>query len=114
MVQSLLPFTQLLLSVCNLIILAYAFRKFLGKPQEDLESRVGTLEYEVKDIRHSLMQGNDRFRTQDEMNEVLIRTTLALIEFEVHYCETEQKPLSKNLEKAKDDLHEYFARNRRI
>lgn len=114
MVQGLLQVTQLLLGVCNLAILAYAFRKFLGKPHEDLESRVGTLEYEVKEIRQSLMQGNDRFREQDDMNEVLIRSTLALIEFEVHYCETEQKPISKNLEKAKDDLHEYFARNRRI
>ena len=44
-----------------------------------------------------------------DTNEVLIRSVFALLEFEVHYCETEQKPISKNLERAKDDLHDYLA-----
>ena len=62
------------------------------------------------EIEKSLHEGNDNFREQAETNEVLIRSTFALLEFEVHYCETEHKPISKNLEKAKDDLHDYLAK----
>jgi len=111
-VQSILPFMQLTLTFCNICILGYAFIKFMGKPRNDLETRITNLEYEVKEIKNSLHQGNDRFRDQANVNEVLIHSVLALIDFEVHYCETEQKPISKSLEKAKDDLHDYFARNR--
>lgn len=114
MIQGLLPYTQLMLSICNLAVLAYAFKKFLGKPHDDLASRITTIECEIRDIRQSLIQGNDRFREIDKTNEVLITSVLALIDFEVHYCETEQKPISKNLENAKDDLNRFFARNRRI
>lgn len=92
------------------------FLKFKGRaetPVQKLEERIEKAEFEVSEIKHSLLQGNDRFREQDTMNEVIIRSVLALLEFEVHYCETEQKPISKNLEKAKDDLHDYFARKRR-
>lgn len=93
------------------------FLKFKGKaesPSKAINERLNNVEFDVKEIKNSLLKGNDRFREQDDMNEVLIRSTLALLEFEVHYCETEQKPISKNLEKAKDDLHEYFAKKRRL
>jgi hypothetical protein len=87
----------------------YALGTFLKKPTSDLGTRISTAELEIAEIKRSLMQGNDRFREQAKTNEVLIRATLAILEFEVHYCETEQKPISKNLEKAKDDLNEYFS-----
>jgi hypothetical protein len=86
----------------------------MGKPHTDLETRVEQTEFEIREIKNSLLKGNDRFREQENINEVLINSVLALIEFEVHYCETEQKPISKNLEEAKDNLHRFFARNRRI
>ena len=119
--QTILPILQTILAFANICIIGFGFVKFLGTPHNNLETRVSTLEtnhqelktanaLEHKEIRESLLKGNDRFREQDETNEVLIRSTFALLEFEVHYCETEHKPISKNLEKAKDDLHEYLAK----
>ena len=111
-IQNVLPIMQLLLAFANLCIIGYAFFRFLGKPHDDLETRLTAAEFEIKDIKDSLKKGNDRFREQKDTNEVLIRSVFALLEFEVHYCETEQKPISKNLEKAKDDLHDYFAKGK--
>ena len=117
MIQSVLPFLQVILAFCNICIMGYALFKFLNKPHNNLETRVSTLEVEMKEQKRSLLQGNDRFREQDDKfdeqdktNSILIHSVLALIEFEVHYCETEQKPISKNLERAKDDLHDFLSR----
>ena len=120
-IQTALPIMQLILAFANICVIGYGFYKFLNKPHDNLESRISTLEsshqelkttnaLEHKELKESLLKGNDRFREQDDTNEVLIRSVFALLEFEVHYCETEQKPITKNLEKAKDDLHEYLAR----
>ena len=107
---------KVVLQIVNIIVLGYAFYKFTKKPHDTLEQRVTTLEVEFKEQQQSLKQGNDRFREQDDKfcqqdktNSVLIHSCLALIEFEVHYCETEQKPISKNLERAKDDLQDFLA-----
>ena len=109
-ITALLPFFQLVLTFGNICVLAYALFKFLNRPHDTLEDRVNAHDVEISEIKKSLLQGNDRFREQDDTNEVLIRSVFALLEFEVHYCETEHKPISKNLEKAKDDLHEYLAK----
>ena len=109
-VQTVLPILQLVLTFGNICVLGYALFKFLNRPHNSLEERVNQHEVEIKEIKQSLLQGNDRFREQEDTNEILLRCTFALLEFEVHYCETEQKPISKNLEKAKDDLHSYLAR----
>ena len=109
-VQTILPYLQLFMNIGTICVMVYTLVKFLGKPHTSLETRVTACEIELKDIKQSLLQGNDRFREQETTNEVLIRSVFALLEFEVHYCETEQKPISKNLEKAKDDLHEYLAK----
>lgn len=110
-VQDVLPIMQLVLSFGNICIIGYAFVKFLGKPHSTLDTRLNTVEIEIAEIKRSLRQGNDRFRNQSKTNEVLIRATLALLEFEVHYCEVEQKPISPNLEKAKNDLNDYFSKS---
>lgn len=109
-IQIVLPILQTMLATANIIIIGYGFYRFINKPHDSLESRVTQAEVDIKEIKASLLQGNDRFREQENTNEVLIRSVFALLEFEVHYCETEQKPISKNLEKAKDDLHDYLAR----
>ncbi len=109
-VQTILPILQMVLTTGNICILGYALLKFLNKPHDSLEGRVTNLEVDVKEIKQSLREGNDRFKEQEDTNEVLIRSVFALLEFEVHYCETEQKPISKNLERAKDDLHDYLAK----
>lgn len=105
-----LPWAQLILTTINIIVMAYAFLKFLKKPRDTIEQRLGVLEVEVKEIKVSLLQGNDRFREQDDTNEVLIHSVLALIEFEIQYCLTEHKDLSRDLERAKEDLHNYLSK----
>lgn len=114
--QTILPVFQTILSFMNICVLGYALLRFLNRPHSNLEAKVNGLdvrlkeiEVKLKEIDQSLHLGNDRFREQEETNEVLIRSVFALLEFEVHYCETEQKPITKNLEKAKDDLHDYLA-----
>ena len=110
MVQNILPYLQVLLTFGNICVLGYALIRFLNKPHDTLETRVSTLELETKEIKQSLLQGNDRFREQESTNEVLIHSVLALIEFEIQYCLIEKKPMSKDLEKAKEDLHNYLAK----
>lgn len=116
-VQEILPVLQLILATGNICILGYALVKFLNKPHSNLETRVSTLEIEVRETKQSLLQGNDRFRDQDDKfkeqektNSVLIHSVLALIEFEIQYCLTEHKDMTKGLEKAKEDLNEYLSR----
>ena len=82
----------------------------MNKPHDTLEDRVNAHDVEIKEIKSSLLQGNDRFREQDDTNEVLIHSVLALIEFEIQYCLTEHKEPSKDLERAKDDLHSYLSK----
>ena len=115
--QTILPVFQTILSFMNICVLGYALLRFLNRPHSNLEAKVNGLdvrlkeiEVKLKEIDQSLHLGNDRFREQEDTNEVLIRSVFALLEFEVHYCETEQKPITKNLEKAKDDLHDFLAK----
>lgn len=108
--QIALMFMQAFLTFGNVCIMLYAFKGFLSKPHNDLEERVKTLEVEQKEIKERLLQGNDRFREQNETNEVLIHSTLALIEFEIQYCLVEKKPVSPELQKAKENLHDYLSK----
>ena len=109
MVQLILPVLQLILATCNILIMLYAFSRFINKPRTDMDSRVKTLEIEIKEIKESLFQGNDRFRKQESTNEVLIHSVLALIEFEIQYCLTEHKDMSDGLKQAKKDLNDFLA-----
>ena len=109
-ITALLPFFQLVLTFGNICVLAYALYKFLNRPHDTLEDRVNAHDVEIADIKKSLLQGNDRFREQDDTNEVLIHSVLALIEFEIQYCLTEHKEPSRDLERAKEDLHSYLSK----
>lgn len=118
MVEIILPVAQLILACCNIIIIGYGLIKFLNKPHSTLEEQLKVLEkridahdYELKEIREALTRGNGRFDDQDEAIKVLIKSTLALIEFEMQYCLTEHKELSKGLTKAKDELNDYLSSN---
>ena len=117
--QMMLMTLQIALAFCNLGIMLFALYKFLKKPHDTLLDRITKLEVKVDEISDSLKQGNDRFKDheekfekQDQTNKVIIRSTLALIEFEIQYCLTEHKEPSKGLEKAKDDLNEYLSSKR--
>ena len=109
-VTDILPLFQLILAFGNICVLGYALYKFMNRPHDTLEDRVNAHDVEIKEIKSSLLQGNDRFREQDDTNEVLIHSVLALIEFEIQYCLTEHKEPSKDLERAKDDLHSYLSK----
>lgn len=112
MIQQILSILQLLLAMANIFILIYAFLKFINRPHDTLESRVSFVETEIKEIKQSLHLGNDRFTLQDRTNEVLIHSVLALIEFEIQYCLTEHKDMSKGLEQAKEDLNRFLSGSR--
>lgn len=109
-VELILTGMQLFISAATIITLLYTLRKFLRKPQETIEKRVTDLEKDVKDIKDALHKGNDKFREHDEANDVLIHCVLALIEFEIQYCLTENKEPSDDLKKAKEILHNYLAK----
>lgn len=107
---TILPVLQTVLAFFNICVLGYAFYKFINRPHNSLQDQVNAHEVEIREIKASLLQGNDRFRDQDDTNEVLIHSVLALIEFEISYCLTEHKTPSRELEKAKDDLHSYLSK----
>ena len=109
-VTTVLPILQMILAFGNICVLGYALIKFLNRPHDTLEDKVSDHEVRIKTLEALNKQNDNQFEEQENTNEVLIRSVFALLEFEVHYCETEHKPISKNLEKAKDDLHDYLAR----
>ena len=115
-----LTILQIFLAFGNSCIMIFAFVKFLGKPKATLENRISAVELEVKEIKASLLQGNDRFREQeskfeeqDEINSVLLGCMMALIEFEMQYCITEHKEMSEGLRDAKNDLNDLLSKKNR-
>lgn len=111
-IKPIIEFMQAFLIFCNVCIMLYVFKGFVSKPHNNLEERIAKVELKVEDIEDSLKQGNDKFREQNTTNEVLLNSTLALIEFEIQYCLTENKHISPELQKAKENLHGYLSKNR--
>ena len=105
-------FLKVVLQIAQVVALIYAGYKFTRKPHDTLESRVAALEEKNKDMELSLLKKDERIRELDESNGVIMRSVLALIEFEIQYCLTEDKPMSKGLEKAKESLDDYFAKKK--
>ena len=103
---------KVLLQIAQVVALVYAGYKFTRKPHDTLESRVAALEEKNKDMELSLLKKDERIREIEELCGVIIRSVIALIEFEMQYCLTENKPVSKGLEKAKESLDDYFAKNK--
>lgn len=113
---SMLPYLQTFLAIGNLCIMLWALRTFLLKPRvtleeqiKHLEKKIDTLELKIAEVEVSLRQGNDRFREQEDTNGVILHAIMALIQFEIQYCLTEHKEMSKGLEQAKEDLDNFLA-----
>lgn len=99
----------LFLQAANIIVLLWAFKNFLSKPHDTLEQRVSKCEEDVRDMKQSLFRGDGKFQETERAIKVLIRSVLALVEFEMQYCLTEHKQPSNGLEKAKEALDEFIA-----
>lgn len=108
--QMFITLVQLTLNLGSLVIMLYALIRFLKKPQESIEERIKTLEIEVDALKASLKQDDKRFEYQYDTNEIIINSLLALIEFEIQYCITEDKQPTKALEQAKDKLNAFLSR----
>lgn len=110
-------FLKVLLQLANVVIIGYALYKFLNKPHDTLEQRHEELKKQVeeqgvqlKEVKESLHQGNDKFRKQADLNEVFINCMLAFIDFEMAYCSSTGYKDTEDLETAKSTLRKYLAR----
>lgn len=110
--QMFITLVQLTLNLGSLVIMLYALIRFLKKPQESIEDRIKALEIEVDALKASLKQDDKRFEYQYDTNEIIINSLLALIEFEIQYCITEDKKPTKALEDAKEKLNAFLSRRK--
>ena len=108
---------KVLLQIANIVVLGYALYKFLNKPHdtletkvEELKKRVDTHDLKFKEVEDSLHQGNDKFRKQDELDEVFINCMLEFIDFEMAYCSATGFKDTEDLESAKTTLRKYLAK----
>lgn len=109
-IQTVLTVLTLFIQFGTVSTMVYGFSRFLNKPRESVEQRVTVLEVKLKELERDKDNLRLRCKEQDDTNEVLIHSTLALIEFEIQYCITEKKPMTDDLKKAKKDLHNYLAK----
>ena len=101
---------QVITMSISLGVMFWGFRKFLSSPRRELELRVPELETEVKDLRRERDTNENKDKRIDDVLEVILRSTIALIEFEVQYCLTENKEPTQALEKAREGLNEYLSK----
>lgn len=99
-----------ILTILNIIDKYTGLKDKSETPFKNLSVKVEEHEVRLNKVESSLYLGNDRFRAQEGTNEILLRSILALVEFEIQYCLTENKPISKDLERAKEDLHDFLAK----
>ena len=105
-----MQYSDVFLRFVNIIVIAYGFYKFLGKPHSDLEERVKALEVKYKEHDDSLKEGRDNFREQKKTNGLIINSIVALIEFEVDYCiHHGDENISPRLENVKNKLYEFLS-----
>lgn len=121
MVSFLMQYMDLILKFANIVIIGYTAYRFTKRPHDSLQERITALEDKVekldneielrqRDFEQQLRQGNDKFRSISNFLEVLLTCTLALINFEVHYCESEHKDISEDLEDARKVLNKCLAK----
>lgn len=110
--QTTLLIMQITLAFFQICVFLWAFKTFLRKPTTTLEEKVLELEVTVKNVQASLLQGNDKFRDTDRAIEAMLRSIMALTEFEIEYCLTEHKQPSQALINAKENLNAFMAGKR--
>lgn len=117
MITDLLPYLQTFLAIGNLIIMLWALKTFLKKPQttleekhKELEKRVDVHDIELKDLKKSLDTSHEKHREQKDTNEMFITCMLAFIDFEIAFCQVTNYANTGDLYKAKETLQHYLAR----
>lgn len=115
-IKWLVDLIQMLMTLATFGSMIYIFKKFLDKPHDTLENRVTTVEVQVKEIKDSLKQGNDRFREihnkfddQEEVNHVIFKIFLSFVNFEITYCYNSGYTDNKDLLDAKTSLEKYLS-----
>lgn len=109
MLQSISEGMKMFLQFANIVVICYGLYKFLGKPHSTLEQRVAKNENDIAAIKASLKQGNHRFNVLIKGLEIIMRSVVALIEFEQNYCMTEHKEFSDELKTSKKELNSYLS-----
>lgn len=100
-IQEIKDLMQLAISAISICVSMYALYRFLSRPHNSLESRITVLEKEVKDMKTSLREGNDKFRDQAKLNAVFKAVNLSFIDFEIAYCSNTGYKDTSDLKKAK-------------
>ena len=123
---------QLLVTCGTLISMLYVLKKFLSKPHDTLSENYNTLKKEFEEYKRSidmkildiersatiksqeftrsLQLGNEGFKELRETTRVMQKCMLALIDFEISYCQNthyDEKGMD-NLEEAKITLRNYL------
>ena len=106
--QIIIMCTSLFLNFASICTIGYAFYKFINKPKTDLEQRVTEAEVQIKEVKESLKQGNDKFREQAKTNRAIFNVFLAFIDFEIAYCHATGYKDNEDLLKAKNAVNEYL------
>ena len=109
MIAELNQYMDGILKFANIAALIFAAYRFTRQPTKSLEERVTSLEKKTDEIDKKLTQGNDKFGRIGKALEIFARCTLALIDWEIHYCETEHKVISPELADEKKELHKFLS-----
>ena len=76
---------------------------------EEVAEGEDVTEKEIATIKASLKQGNHRFNVLAKGLEIIMRSVVALIEFEQNYCMSEHKEFSDDLKASKKELNSYLS-----
>lgn len=114
-IKDFLTVLQTLTTLGTLTMMIYTFKKYLSKPTDTLTERVMALEVDLKETKHSLLQGNDKFRDYDKRfkkqrkaNASFKSIMLAFVNFEIAYCMHTDYKYTEELQKAKKELETYL------
>ena len=131
-IKDFLTVIQLLVTCGSLISMLYVLKKFISKPHNTLSDNYNALKKEFDEYKRSmdmkileiersaaiksqeftrsLQLGNEGFKELRENTKVMQKCLLALIDFEISYCQSthyDEKGL-ENLEEAQRTLRNYL------
>ena len=112
MLKAISEHLQVFLQFANVCIILFGFWKFMGKPHSTLEQRVASLEKRMDKTEARLNTGNKRFNGTERGLTIIMKSIIALIEWEFQYCSDEHKIPSDALKNARNDLNSYLAESK--